>query len=288
MNKRNCVSILVLVSALFCSNVYAADFYAEVVSVTGRADYMKNDQWTAAKAGDKLSKGTVIQTGFKSELVLKIQDSVVNVAPLTRMTIELLKSQDEKDSSSIYVATGSVSSEVNRANNRKVGFTVRSPVATASVRGTKFGVRNVFRSTTVDTGLGSVETWPTDFAAPRIDYSDSKASGVLFRDKNGNESDKLDSYEAPGKGSTLVSKNQSIGYSDNGNISYSLGNAQDSSGTLSSVDKESKKEAVNAVPFAGTSGIQLVSSGIIPEQTSGALLGEAENSTVTISVTFPE
>ncbi len=288
MSKRNIISFLVLVSSLFCSNVYAADFYAEVVSVTGRADYMKNDQWTAAKAGDKLSKGTVIQTGFKSELVLKIQDSVVNVAPLTRMTIELLKSQEEKDSSSIYVATGSVSSEVNRTNNRKVGFTVRSPVATASVRGTKFGVRNVFRSTAVNTGHGSVETWPTDVSAPKVDMSDSNSPNALFKDKNGNESDKVDSYETPGKGSSLVSRNQSINYSENGSISYALTNAQESSGTASAVDKESKKEAVNAVPFAGTSGIQLVSSGIIPEQTSGALLGEPANSTVTISVTFPE
>ncbi len=288
MSKRNIISFLVLVSSLFCSNVYAADFYAEVVSVTGRADYMKNDQWTAAKAGDMLSKGTVIQTGFKSELVLKIQDSVVNVAPLTRMTIELLKSQDEKDSSSIYVATGSVSSEVNRANNRKVGFTVRSPVATASVRGTKFGVRNVFRSTTVDTGHGSVETWPTDVSAPKVDMSDSNSPNALFKDKNGNESDKVDSYETPGKGSSLVSRNQSINYSENGSISYALTNAQESSGTASAVDKESKKEAVNAVPFAGTSGIQLVSSGIIPEQSSAGLPDANANSTVTISVTFPE
>lgn len=125
-----------LIAFTFGSLVFASDAY--VVSCTGKVEVQRGDQWVSLKQSDSVSEGELISTGFKSELVLKYQDSVMKLGPLTRITLEKLSSTESKDSVSVYLNTGTIRSTVNHATNKRVGFVSRNPVAVASVRGTDF------------------------------------------------------------------------------------------------------------------------------------------------------
>ncbi len=148
-----------LVAFASVSFLFAADFSAQVVSVSGKAEVFAGSGWKAISAGDSLKSGDMIQTGFKSSVVIKAKESIINVSPLTRMTVEQLSEETEKDNVRVFVKAGGISSDVKKADSKKIGFTVRTPVATASVRGTEFSVRNKFNSTDVDTRRGSVAVW---------------------------------------------------------------------------------------------------------------------------------
>ncbi|HPX46689.1 MAG TPA: FecR domain-containing protein, partial [Treponemataceae bacterium] len=59
---------------------------------------------------------------------------------LTRMTLTQLVEKEDTVDTELYLEVGNVKAEVNSLNNKKNGFTVKSPVATASVRGTVFEI----------------------------------------------------------------------------------------------------------------------------------------------------
>ncbi|WP_407400226.1 FecR domain-containing protein [Treponema sp.] len=120
--------------SVFCANALTAT----VVSVKGKVEIQEAGMWVKLQEGDVLEKGTVISTGFNSEAVLKVSNSSFTLGPLTRVTIESLVSTKEKDSTQIYIDSGSIAANVSGKDGKRAGFKVRSPVATASVRGTAF------------------------------------------------------------------------------------------------------------------------------------------------------
>lgn len=168
--------ILALVFSAFAFSSFAAQntIQATVVSAKGKAEMQSGGSWIALKAGDSIGQGTVIQTGFKSELVLKIKESTVTVAPLSRLTIQTLAERQgangssAKDETAIKLATGSLKSNIQKSEDRRVGFTVRSPVATASVRGTEFIFTTRFRGTALSTSAGIVAFWKNTKQSERI------------------------------------------------------------------------------------------------------------------------
>lgn len=128
---------LVLVSvSLFSVNALTAT----VVSVKGKVEIQEAGMWIDLQKGDVLEKGTVISTGFNSSAVLSVSNSSINLGPLTRVTIENLVSTKDKDTTQIYIDSGSIAANVSGKDGKRAGFKVRSPVATASVRGTSFVV----------------------------------------------------------------------------------------------------------------------------------------------------
>ena len=129
--KKICVLFVLLV--LFIP-VFALD--ATVVSVFGKAEMQTVNGWEMMKEGTKIAEGTVISTGFKSQAVLEIGKSKITVQPLSRLTVQELRTRPETDTSKVYLDAGSIKADVKAAENKRVGFTVKSPVATASVRGT--------------------------------------------------------------------------------------------------------------------------------------------------------
>jgi hypothetical protein len=206
--------ITVLLSAALISAVAAFD--AEVVSAKGKVEVQKNGVWTALSQGSKLIKGDIIQTGFRSELELKIKETIVKVEPLSRLTIEQLAEKETKDDTRLHLATGSLKANVKKTENRRVGFTVKSPVATASVRGTELGVTNTFQSTDIETYAGSVATWASDNSEAEIasDEEDNApetppAAGA------GNTPEAVSDGQAPAN-ATLVKAGQSTGYNQSG------------------------------------------------------------------------
>ena len=109
---------------------------AKVVSVTGKVEQQRGASWVAVNTGDVLQKGAVISTGFNSEATLDINGTKLKVGALTRMTIEQLADNASKDETQVFIDSGKVQADVSHTENRRNSFKVRSPVATASVRGT--------------------------------------------------------------------------------------------------------------------------------------------------------
>lgn len=201
--------IAFIFAALACSSfLTAADFTAQVVSVSGKVEVLNGNSWKALAAGDTLKSGDTVQTGFRSGAVLKIKDSTVNVAALTRMTVEQLSENSEKDNVRVFVKTGGVKSDVQKSNGKKVGFTVRTPVATASVRGTEFSVENTFDTTQVNTMRGKVAVWS------------GKNSERVSSDEN--------SENTP-HGALTVAQNQGTELNSDGNVGSQRASAEENS-----------------------------------------------------------
>ena len=159
MTRVNKSILAFMLAALTMGGANALD--AKVISVSGKVEVQQSGSstWKALKAGDKLSKGSVVSTGFKSSAKIQIDDSTVSLEPLTRMTIEQLASNSTKDEAKLYLNSGKVSADVKKTSGKKVDFKVTSPVATASVRGTSFSFTSrgkLFTKTgLVSKGLGA-------------------------------------------------------------------------------------------------------------------------------------
>lgn len=135
-----------ILAVLIASSAYTFADSARVISVSGKAEVDRNNSWIPLQKDALINEGEVISTGFKSEVLIKYKDSVMKLGPLTRITLEKLASTDKKDDVSVYLNTGTIRSTVNHSENRRISYTVRNPIAVASVRGTDFdmdGLANV-------------------------------------------------------------------------------------------------------------------------------------------------
>ncbi len=130
------VKKILLAAVLCCAMASLCAMEVKVIEVTGKVEVQKADKWVAVSRGDILPAGSVISTGFKSEALIAFDETVIKVKALTRLTIEQLFEKNGDKASSVYLDTGSISADVKPAENKRVGFSVKTPAATASVRGT--------------------------------------------------------------------------------------------------------------------------------------------------------
>ena len=197
--------------SLITISTFAEPMQATVVSAKGKSEVQRAGQWVAIAEVSKLNRGDVIQTGFKSELILKIKNSTVTVSPLSRVTIEQLAEKKDSDETKLFLDTGSLKSNVKKTEDRRVGFTVRSPVATASVRGTVMEVKNVYGGTEVIGYEGSTAAWKsTEEQTPDIEMYEEPSSQEI----EGNGAEAVSSGQAEA-GAVLVKKNQKSSYTQN-------------------------------------------------------------------------
>jgi hypothetical protein len=94
--------------------------------------------WQKAEVGMELPLESSISTGFRSMAVLDLGTSEIQVMQLTRMSVEELMEQQDSVSTSLLLDAGKIRADVKTSVTRTHDFTVTSPVATASVRGTSF------------------------------------------------------------------------------------------------------------------------------------------------------
>ncbi len=129
----------VIISAILLLS-YALNAQITVKSITGFVQYKKNisSEWIIPKVGDKLEPGYIIYTGFKSTALIQTPNAVIEVKPLSQITISSLLVSQEKVETDIYLKYGKVKAEVNINKQTQTLFKVRSANSTASVRGTKF------------------------------------------------------------------------------------------------------------------------------------------------------
>lgn len=128
---------IITLTTLATTSLWALN--GEVVTVNGKVEYQDaGGAWKQLRKGEPVNSGTKISTGFKSDATIKLGASILTVKPLTRMTLTALTEREDTVDTDVYLEVGTVKAEVNSFNNKRNGFTVKSPVATASVRGTVF------------------------------------------------------------------------------------------------------------------------------------------------------
>ena len=133
MKKMIFILVILQFSVLFS---FAATNVAVVNSVVGKVEVQVNDSWIQLKNGDTLTSGSVISTGFRSSAILYIGDSLIEVKALTRLTIEEIIEQNKNYNTTMFLDAGNIKADIKKSENKRVGFKVRTSVATASVRGT--------------------------------------------------------------------------------------------------------------------------------------------------------
>jgi hypothetical protein len=94
--------------------------------------------WSPARRGQEVGRNTVISTGFRSTALIVLGNSTILVQPLTRLSVEELVRSGGGERVSLNLRAGRVRADVSPPLNGTTEFTVRSPTATASVRGTSF------------------------------------------------------------------------------------------------------------------------------------------------------
>jgi len=129
-----------------------------------------------AKAGDVVAKDTVVSTGFKSIAVIAVGSSVITVRPLTRLTLAEIQTASGTETVNVNLQAGRVKVDVKPPAGTKANFTVQSPSATASVRGTSFECDTVNLKT-----LEGTVAYSGTFGAPMMVH----ARGVSFIGKDG-------------------------------------------------------------------------------------------------------
>lgn len=127
---------LCLTLILFTTLCFAQSRNIQVVSAVGKVEKQQDGLWVPVQVGEVLSKGTLISTGFRSSATLKFEGSVISVSALSRLTIaELLENENSRDTS-VFLDAGKIKADIKTSDNKRVSFTVRTPIATASVKGT--------------------------------------------------------------------------------------------------------------------------------------------------------
>lgn len=112
---------------------------AVVREATGKVEIKsRTGSWQKAAAGMEVANGSTISTGFNSTAILDMEGSILQIKPLTRMLLEELVKTRDTISADLFLKVGKVKAEVKSVEGRVLNFKLRSPVATAAVRGTEF------------------------------------------------------------------------------------------------------------------------------------------------------
>jgi hypothetical protein len=88
--------------------------------------------------GTQVKADTVISTGFKSTAIVEVGSAVIAVRPLTRLTLTEISASQGTETINVNLQAGRVRVDVKPPAGTKTSFSVSSPSATASVRGTSF------------------------------------------------------------------------------------------------------------------------------------------------------
>jgi hypothetical protein len=122
--------------------IFAQNPEAVIREMTGTVELKirGSETWKPAEAGDRVAESTVISTGFKSMAILVVGSSTFTVQPLTRLSLDALMKRDNTETVNVALRTGRIHVDVKPPAGSRADFTVQTPIATASVRGTSFDI----------------------------------------------------------------------------------------------------------------------------------------------------
>lgn len=133
MKKSYFLIALLIISAALSASATVKNFQGKV-----KVKLTPTSSWSRIKIGDSLPANTLVSTGFNSTLILELNNSTLEVLPLTRMTVSEVAESNDRISTELFLQGGKIKADVKRAEGLTNDFTIKSPVATASVRGTSF------------------------------------------------------------------------------------------------------------------------------------------------------
>jgi hypothetical protein len=111
---------------------------ATMLEIAGKVEVKApNAGWGPAWVGMTIAQGSMIGTGFNSKAVIQLDASTLYVKQLTRLTLEEIARQQGVVKTNVFIRAGSLEADVKTGEGYTHDFKVRSPVATAAVRGTK-------------------------------------------------------------------------------------------------------------------------------------------------------
>lgn len=174
MDKRILAAALAFLAV--CGAAIAQE--AEFATVNGKVEYQASSgaEWKPARVGVKIGKGTVVSTGFKSGASLKLGATTITLKPVTRMTLEEIVKTQSGSQTQLFLLAGRVKADVPPQAGQTTEFQVKSPTATASVRGTGFEFDGV--NLIVDRGSVQLRT-------PTGQYRMVKAGEFSYVNRNG-------------------------------------------------------------------------------------------------------
>ena len=160
---------------LMLNGIYAQSAVLREVAGTVEIKKANSELWEPAIKGQSISGDTTISTGFRSSALIALGDSLLTVRPLTRLTLNELSMSSDTESVQVSLQTGRVRADVKAPAGARTQFTVQSPSATASVRGTIFD----FDTLNLSVNEGTVEfsgasNVPVLVDAGRFSYSDER------------------------------------------------------------------------------------------------------------------
>lgn len=218
MKKLIC---LFLFSFLIGTFSFASNEVAIVNSVVGKVEIQLNDNWIQIKNGDILTPGTVISTGFRSSAVLYIGKSLIEVRALTRLTIEEIVEQNQNYNTTMFLDAGNIKADIKKSDNKRVGFKVRTSVATASVRGTS---GEIYSDGTLVCFSGKwAITPPEPKGTKTVITKEANSTEQIENTDEVAQTEQLenadqDFYDAVDDGAFIVTENQTITIGSNGKI----------------------------------------------------------------------
>ena len=129
---------VVLLSAAIAAGVFGQN--GVIRELTGEVEIKRSgaSSFTAARAGDTIARDTIVSTGFRSTAVIIVGSSTITVRPLTRLSLAEIQSASGTEDINVNLQTGRVRVNVDPPAGTRANFTIQSPNASASVRGTSF------------------------------------------------------------------------------------------------------------------------------------------------------
>lgn len=212
--KKICLLFLLIVMSF--SSLFAIatvqDFFGKV-----KVKYDGDTKWSRVSIGMELPPNVTVSTGFNSQIVLDLGNATLDVLPLTRMTVGEITETQGTINTSLFLQGGKIKADVKKIEGKVNDFKIRSPVATASVRGTAFE----FSGNTLTVIRGEVSFAPakktkvvSEEASNEEDTEDSEETtaepAVAVSVKAGGSTQMASADGRPVKPKDMAQKNRSI------------------------------------------------------------------------------
>lgn len=145
-SKRGRVDMAKVLTVCFFLSIVFFNFSQDIkiiwVSGTVKIKQNENAQWVNVQVGQKLKPGNFIFTGFKSNAIVQAANAKIEVKPLSQISVASLIEEKNNVNTDIQLNYGRIKATVEKSEDKKVFFKVRSANSTASVRGTIFTFAN--------------------------------------------------------------------------------------------------------------------------------------------------
>ena len=141
--RKEALVLILLFSGFY---IFAQNGTIRELSGTVELKNAGTSAFVPAKNGDSVNQDTVISTGFKSSALVELGNTLITVKALTRLTLTEIRAASGTETINVNLQAGRVRVDLNPPSGTRAVMTVKSPIATASVRGTsfEFDTRNLY------------------------------------------------------------------------------------------------------------------------------------------------